>query len=67
MEAEMARAREIAVKFFEQYQSPVTAKSIILEDSTCIVRVDAGLVLVRTFDVTVDSATGKILRYNPVG
>ena len=67
MDAELARAKEIAVKFFEQYQSPVTARSVILDDKTCIVRVDAGLVRVKTFDVSVDSVTGKIISYNPVG
>lgn len=62
----MARAREIAVKFFEQYQSPATAKSVTFEDKTCIVRIDAGLLHVRTFDVAVDSVTGKILSYSQV-
>ena len=61
METNSAMVREIAVKFFEQYLSPATVKSIILDDRTWVVRVEAGLVNLRTFEMTVDSATGSIL------
>lgn len=64
MEEDLARAREIAVKFFEQYRSPVTVKSVMVEDKFYVVRVNAGLVNVRTFDVAVDHSTGKILSYS---
>ncbi|HJU13026.1 MAG TPA: hypothetical protein VJ792_01035 [Candidatus Nitrosotalea sp.] len=66
MEEELARAKEIAVKFFEQYRSPVTVKSVMMEDKYYVVRVNVGLVNVQTFDVAVDYSTGKILSYSAI-
>lgn len=66
MKTDLAGVKEIAIKFFEQYQSPVTVKEVMFDDHVWIVEVDTGLVNVKTFEVIVDALTGKILSYTPI-
>ena len=58
------RAKEIAIRFLEQYNAPVTINSAYLEDTVWIVIVETGLINKQTRRVLIDSTNGRVLSYN---
>ncbi len=60
----LARAKTIALKFFEQYNSSVTFKSASLEKEFWIITVEIGLINKQTRQVLIDKYTGNIQSYN---
>jgi len=63
---DLSRAKEIAMKFLEQYNAPVTVNSAYLEDIVWIVVAEIGLVNKQTIRVRIDSTNGRVLSYNSV-
>ena len=61
--SDIAQAKEIAIKFLEQYNSSVTFRSATLEGDTWIVILDIGLANKQTRKVLINSLTGNILSY----
>jgi uncharacterized membrane protein YkoI len=58
-----SRAKEIARKFLEQYNAPVTVNSAHLEGTKWIVSTEVGLANRHTRKVFIDSTNGRILSY----
>ena len=56
-------ARGIAIKFLEQYNSPVTFRSATLEGDVWVVVLDVGLMNKKTRKVIIDRSTGNILSH----
>ncbi len=56
-------AIQVARKFLEQYNSPVTFKSAILKDDTCEIFMDVGLACEKIVQVRINSITGRIVEY----
>jgi hypothetical protein len=63
---DLSRAKEVAMKFLEQYNAPVTVNSAYLEDIVWIVVAEIGLVNKQTIRVRIDSTNGRVLSYNSV-
>jgi len=59
-----AKAKEIAIRFLEQYNAPVTVNSVYLEDAVWKITVETGLVNKQTRRVLIDSTNGRVLSYN---
>jgi hypothetical protein len=57
------RAKDIAIKFLEQYNSSITFRSISLEGEAWVVVLDVGLINKQTRTVLVDRLTGNILSH----
>jgi hypothetical protein len=58
------RAKEIAIRFLEQYNAPVTVNSSYLEGTVWIVTAETGLINKQTRRVLIDSTNGRVLSYN---
>jgi len=58
------RAKEIAIKFLEQYNAPVTVNSAYLEGTVWIVIAETGLINKQTRRVFIDSTSARVLSYN---
>jgi len=56
-------AIQIARKFLEQYNSPVVFRSAIVMDTTCKISMEVGLAQERIVQVTIDTASGRIMEY----
>ena len=56
-------AIQIARKFLEQYNSPVVFRSAIVMDTTCKISMEVGLTQERIVQVTIDTASGRIIEY----
>jgi len=61
---DLMRAKTIAIKFFEQYNSSVTFKSGSLEGDVWIVTLEIGLLNKQTRRIFIDKYTGNIQSYN---
>ena len=59
-----AKAKEIAIRFLEQYNAPVTVNSVYLEDGVWKITVETGLVNKQTKSVFIDTTSGRVLSYN---
>ena len=57
------RAKGIAIKFLEQYNSSITFRSISLEGEVWVVVLDVGLMNKQTRRVLIDRSTGNILSH----
>lgn len=57
------RAKGIAIKFLEQYNSSITFRSISLEGEVWVVVLDVGLMNKQTRKVLIDRSTGNILSH----
>ncbi len=57
---DLARAKTIALKFFEQYNSSVTFKSASLEGEVWIITLEIGLINRQTRRILIDRSTGNI-------
>ncbi len=56
-------AIQIARKFLEQYNSPVVFRSAIIMETTCKISMEVGLGQERIVQVTIDTASGRIMEY----
>jgi len=56
-------AIQIARKFLEQYNSPVVFRSAIIMETTCKISMEVGLAQERIVQVTIDTASGRIMEY----
>lgn len=57
------QAADIARKFFEQYNSGVEVKDIVLKDGSWLITVGVGFLFEKIKKIEIDAYTGKIVRY----
>jgi len=63
LDDKVRNAIQIARKFLEQYNSPVVFRSAIVLDTTCKISMEVGLTQERIVQVTIDTASGRIVEY----
>ncbi len=63
LDDKVRNAIQIARKFLEQYNSPVVFRSAIVLDTTCKISMEVGLTQERIVQVTIDTASGRIIEY----
>ena len=63
LDDKVRNAIQIARKFLEQYNSPVVFRSAIVMDTTCKISMEVGLTQERIVQVTIDTASGRIIEY----
>lgn len=63
LDGKVRNAIQIARKFLEQYNSPVVFRSAIVIDTTCKISMEVGLTQERIVQVTIDTASGRIIEY----
>ena len=63
LDDKVRNAIQIARKFLEQYNSPVVFRSAIVMDTTCKISMEVGLTQERVVQVTIDTASGRIIEY----
>lgn len=59
----LTQAKEIAVKFLEQYNSSVAFRSATLDGEVWIVILDVGMMNKQTRKVLIDRSTGNIVSH----
>ena len=63
LDDKVRNAIQITRKFLEQYNSPVVFRSAIVLDTTCKISMEVGLTQERIVQVTIDTASGRIIEY----
>ena len=63
LDDKVRNAIQIARKFLEQYNSPVVFRSAIVLDTTCKISMEVGLGQEKIVQVTIDTASGRIMEY----
>jgi uncharacterized membrane protein YkoI len=64
MYVDSTSAAQIAIKFFEQYNSNIIIEEVVSENDSWIVKVSIGMLTKQNKQVRIDARTGKILGYN---
>lgn len=59
----LTQAKEIAVKFLEQYNSSIAFRSATLDSEVWIVILDVGMMNKQTRKVLIDRSTGNIVSH----